>query len=248
MNRHQHERSTQGGLSTAILPWVERPEHIGDLRQFLSGFTHRCRNSLHGIKMSLYLCRRETAGPKPEAWARLERTYQEAERLLDRLQEIYRPMRTTMVRSSLGLLLGERLPVWRAWFAERGIAFEVESLVEEKPGDYDPMCLGSGLDAFVAWRLEDGTPCRTVRLAWQVNDGFFEVEWIESDCQHHAGIEPGGNSVSPRSGEGHAGDSLALPLLARVVAAHRGRVTFRRDPAFRLSVLWPQFQTEVQSR
>src|SRR6516225_9803227 len=117
MNRVQHEGIVESGLASAILPLVQRPECIGELRQFLSGFTHRCRNSLHGIKMSLYLYRRGIDGPAPENWVRLEQAYQETERLFDRLQEIYRPMHTTMVRSSLGQLLAERLPVWRNWFA-----------------------------------------------------------------------------------------------------------------------------------
>jgi len=248
MNRHQHEGTAEGGLSYAILPWVEQPERIGDLRQFLSGFTHRCRNSLHGIKMSLYLCRRGIEGPAPVAWAQLERTYQETERLFDRLQEIYRPMCTTMVRSSLGQLLAERLPVWRDWFTERGLTLEAVPPAEEGLGDYDPMHLGSGLDAFIAWRLEDGFSWGNVRLAWRVNQGFFEIEWNEVERQVPAGVESRGNPRSDRSGESRSGDSLALPLLVRIASAHGGRVIFRWDPAFHLTVLWPQFQADAKFR
>jgi len=246
MNQHQHEGTAEGRLSSAILPWVEQPERIGDLRQFLSGFTHRCRNSLQGIKMSLYLCRRGIEGPAPETWARLERTYQETERLFDRLQAIYRPMRTTMVRSSLGQLLAERLPVWRSWCTGRALTLEADPPAEEGLGDYDPMHLGSGLDAFIAWRLEHGFSYGNVRLAWRLNQGFFEVEWNEVDPQVPRGVESGGNPRSGRSGESTAGDSLALPLLARIAAAHGGRVIFRWDPAFHLTLLWPQFHADVK--
>jgi hypothetical protein len=247
MNWHRDEATAEGGLSTAILPWVEQPERIGDLRQFLSGFTHRCRNSLHGIKMSLYLCRRGIEGPAPDTWARLERTYQETEQLFDRLQEIYRPMCTTMVRSSLGQLLAERLPVWESWFAARGITLEADRPAEDGLGDYDPMYLGSGLDAFIAWRLEKGFACERVRFAWQVDEGFFAIEWNEVDGEFPSGVEAGGEPVSDRSSESRSGDSLALPLLARVAAAHGGRVAFRWDPAFQLTVLWPRFQSEAKS-
>ncbi len=246
MNRHQHERTGAGGLSSAILPWAEQPERVGELRQFLSGFTHRCRNSLHGIKMSLYLCRRGIEGRAPDAWARLEQTYQETERLFDRLQEIYRPMRATMVRSSLGQLLAERLPVWRSWFTEQGLTLEADPPAEEGLGDYDPMHLGSGLDALIAWRLEDGLACRSGRLAWRVNQGFFEVEWSEVDRQVPAGAESRGQLRSERSGEFRSADSLALPLLARIASAHGGRVLFRLDPTFQLTVLGPQFQAAAE--
>jgi len=247
MNRHQHEGTADGGLSSAILPWVEQPERIGDLRQFLSGFTHRCRNSLHGIKMSLYLCRRGIEGPVPDAWARLERAYRETERLFDRLQEIYRPMCATVVRSSLGQLLAERLPVWRFWFTERGLTLEADPPAEESLGDYDPMHLGSGLDAFIAWRLEEGISCGNVRLAWRVNQGFFEIEWNEVDRQVPAAVESRGIPRSDRSGEFRSGDSLALPLLARIASAHGGRVIFRWDPAFHLTVRWPRFRADAES-
>ncbi len=247
MNRHQHEGTAEGGLSSAILPWVTEPERIGEIRHFLSGFTHRCRNSLHGIKMSLYLCRRGIKGPMPDTWARLEQTYQETERLLDRLQEIYRPMRTTMVRSSLGQLLAERLPVWCSRFAERGLGFEVDPPAEEGLGDYDPMQLGSGLDAFIDWRLEVGLACESVRLAWRVNQGFFEIEWNELDRRVPAGVAYRASSGSDRRGESPTGDLLALPLLARIAAAHRGRVIIRCDPAFQLTALWPQFQADTKS-
>lgn len=145
MNRQQHEGIGGSGLSSAILPWVEQPERLHELRQFLSEYTHRCRNSLHGIKMSLYLFRRGIPEPPSDAWTRLERAYQDTERLFDRLQEIYRPMRTTMVRSPLGRLLCERLPVWCSWFAERGITLRADPPAEEVLGEYDPMHLSSRL-------------------------------------------------------------------------------------------------------
>ena len=42
-------------------------------------------------------------------------------------------------------------------------------------------------------------------------------------------------------------DPLALPLLARIVAAHGGHVESVREPArgFGLKLRWPQFQSSV---
>ncbi len=248
MNRQQHEGIGGSGLSSAILPWVEQPERLHELRQFLSEYTHRCRNSLHGIKMSLYLFRRGIPEPPSDAWTRLERAYQDTERLFDRLQEIYRPMRTTMVRSPLGRLLCERLPVWCSWFAERGITLRADPPAEEVLGEYDPMHLSSALDAFIAWRLEAGSSCGNARIAWRVQEGNFEIEWNEADG-HVPGIVDSENNLWPQGPEESCScDSLALPLLARIVSAHGGRVTFTCDPTCRLVVLWPQFHACTDSK
>jgi hypothetical protein len=244
MHRSQQE-ITADNLSAAILPWVETPERISDLRRFLSGFTHRCRNSLHGIKMSLYLCRRGMQGPAPDAWARLEQTYQETERLLDRLQAIYRPISTTKVRSTLGQLLAGRLPIWRSWFSERGLVLAANPPADESLGDFDPMHLGSGLDAFVGWRLEDGASCGNAQLAWRLSRGFFEVEWNEAARHVPFGADSRADHRSGWSGQAWSLDSLALPFLARIASAHGGRVIFRRSPAIHLTLVWPQFQPDA---
>jgi len=246
MDRHQHEGTAESGLAAAILPWVEQPERLRELRQFLGGFTHRCRNSLHGLKMSLYLFRRGIEGPVPDTWVRIERAYQETERLFDRLQEIYRPMQTTIVRSSLGQLLAERLPVWRSCFAERGLTLEADPPPEEVLGDYDPMHLASGLDAFIAWRLEDRLSCRNARLAWRVHQGFFELEWNEAGGPLQGAVESRRNTTFDHSGDCFGSDSLALPLLARIASAHGGWLIFGANPAWHLTVRWPQFQPDTE--
>jgi light-regulated signal transduction histidine kinase (bacteriophytochrome) len=245
MNRQQHEGITGSGLSSAILPWVEQPERVLELRQFLSEYTHRCRNSLHGIRMSMYLFRRGIEGPPPETWTMLERAYQETERLFDRLREIYRPIRTTMVRSSLGRLLTERLPVWRSSFADRGVTLEADPPAEEVVGDYDPMLVGSGLDALISWRLETSCSGRKVRLAWRAREGLFEVEWTEVDGHDCGAVESKNGFAHERSEESNSGDSLALALLARIASAHGGRAVFSGNPACHLIVRWPQFHDDA---
>ena len=87
----------------------------------LSSFNHHCRNSLNGIKMSLYLFKREAGGPMPGSWLELERIVSSSSSVLfDRLQVIYRPLTLTLVRSPLGRLVDERLPSWRSWFQPSG--------------------------------------------------------------------------------------------------------------------------------
>jgi hypothetical protein len=242
MSPHDQEGIAGTGLSAAILPWVEDPGRLPELRQFLSQYIHKCRNSLHGLKMSLYLFRRGMDGSVPDTWSRLERTYHETERLLDRLQQIYRPMATSMVRSSMGDFVDERLPVWRSWFAERGLAIRANPPAHDPPGEFDPMQLASGLDAFIAWRLEDRLAPGTVQLGWQVRAGWFEVEWSEVDADRSRSHQRQMNDMAPHLLEGRCVDSLALPLLARIAAAHGGRVTCSWNPACSLIVSWPQFQ------
>jgi hypothetical protein len=180
----------------------------------------------------------------PDAWAGIERAYQETERLFDRLQEIYRPMHVTLIRSSLARLIDGRLPAWRDSFTARGLSLHADRPSAEPPGDYDPMQLGSGLDAFIAWRLEDGSWCGDARLTWRVRQGYFEIEWNELDAGPPSAVDFSRSGASAQSGRSCSGDSLALPLLARVASAHRGRLSFSASPAWRVVIRWPQFQSD----
>ena len=81
-----HESATArrtGGGGTFLFgsPPGRRSGAIESFGTMLRGFNHRCRNSLNGIKMSLYL----TSGngwSRCPFWVELERTYQEIERCL----------------------------------------------------------------------------------------------------------------------------------------------------------------------
>jgi hypothetical protein len=242
MSPQPQQGAAEEGLSTSILRLIDHPERIEHLRQMLSSFNHRCRNSLNGIKMSLYLCKQDANGSRPDCWLELERTYQQLERLLERLQVIYRPLSLAPVRSPLGRLFDERLPSWRAWFNVRGRTIQVDAPVEDAPGDFDPMYLGLGFDAFVAWRAEAACADSQARLRWRILDGSFELTWEEALLENSATLsddEIGPNQPSRPKGRV---DCLALPLLARIVSAHGGCVETVSDPALVMRLGWPQFQ------
>jgi hypothetical protein len=247
MSPQPHEGPAEEGLSSSMLPVVSRPEQIECLRRMLSGFSHRCRNSLNGIKMSLYLFRRELKAPTPGCWKELEQMYLEIERFFDHLQTIYRPMALTMVRSPLGQLVADHEPDWRSWFQSSGRTLQVEPPRQDLPGDFDPIHLGMGLDAVVAWRAEARGVRHHPRLSWRIGDGFFEVCWDEAVTSCRPARPARGTGQSQGGRVSRRVDLLALPLLARIVAAHGGQVESTQQPAigFGLKARWPQFQSPV---
>jgi hypothetical protein len=234
-------------LSSSILRLVDDPERVECLRKMLSSFNHQCRNSLNGIKMSLYLFKREAGGPMPQCWLELERTYQELERLFDRLQVIYRPLSLTLVRSPFGQLVSERLHTWGSCIHVRGRALDVDPPGDDGPTDFDPMYLGLALDAFVAWRGEAGNANFQTRLSWKVEDDSLEVNWKETPPA--GACLAGETHRAGRHGSRPLGqiDSLALPLLARIVSAHKGFLETGSDPEFTMRLQFPRFQSGEQS-
>jgi hypothetical protein len=249
------EGAPEEGLSGSILRLVDNPCHLERLRLMLGSFNHRCRNTLNGIKMSLYLAKRETKGAMPLDWCELERDYEEIERLFDRLQTIYKPLRLSVIRSPLGRLIEEHLPMWRSLssagtgsMAGAGTG-KVEICLKkpeiELPCDFDPMYMGLGLDALVGWRLGHIPPANPPALSWNVTPDSCEIEWREepnvtgggahSTASHHA------RTNRPRV------DSLALPLLARVMHAHGGRQQVASEQGFAITLMWPRYQQESET-
>lgn len=244
MSPRPHDGPADEGLSAAFLRLVQDRRKVEALRSHLSGFCHRCRNSLNGIKLSLYLFRRQARGRVPECWSELESTYQQVEDLFDALQAIYRPMAIARVRLDVESLIAEHLPKWRSWFESRGLAIRLQGPEEPVPGDLDPVQLGAGLDAVARWRAEAGTTGTVARVGWSARDGAIELSWEESapgsaDAADRASTGPG----EDRRPAGPPVDSLALPILARVVAEHGGRLQIGTLPGLSLRARWPQFET-----
>jgi hypothetical protein len=242
MGPQAQEVRAEEGLSCSVLRFVDEPERIERLRHLLRGFNHRCRNSLNGIKMSLYLSRRQWNGATPPFWGEIEQTYQQIERLFDRLQVIYKPLSMTMVRSPLSPLFAERLPAWRSWFTQKGLDLQINPPERDDAGDFDPMHLGLGLDAFVAWRAEEGSTFGNPLLSWRVVEGDFEIAWSEGHCvSAEVTREPDSRRACEKRPASTV-DSLALPLLIRILSAHGGSHETSTDPAFALKLRWPRFK------
>ena len=95
------EEPVAEALSESLLRFVGGEGEIAQLRGGLGHFSHRCRNLLNGMKMSLYLVRRGPAGTLPPWWVDIEQSYMGIEELFEKLQRIYRPMPLTTVTSAM---------------------------------------------------------------------------------------------------------------------------------------------------
>ena len=166
-------------LSSSVRVQATEPGRNDCSRRLLSGFSHRCRNSLNGIKMSLYLFRRGARGEVPTCWGEIERSYQQLESLFDNLQLIYRPMTVTAVRCSLGQVIGDQQAKWRSYFNAKGRTLELVPPEREVVGEFDPIQIGMGLDSLARWRAEAGEARWHTRITWGARDDAFEICWVE---------------------------------------------------------------------
>ena len=233
------------GLSCSLLRIVQDERMLEQLRRELSSFSHRCRNLLSGMKMSLYLMRREAAGALPSWWEDIERNYRGIEQLLDELQSMYRPMPLTVVRAPFRSLVRDRESSWREWFTKVGATLEINPPVEESVGSLDPMCLRMGCDALVGWRAFTLRPGHVGRLSWHTADGWLHACWQEAPAMARAPEKPLDSLANDRSTQPAGQWMLALPLLARVVKAHGGAVHWTRFPAFEVRFGWPLEQATL---
>jgi hypothetical protein len=152
-----------------------------------------------------------------------------------------------MVRSPLGLLVVERLPTWRSWFGGKGRTLDIDRPDYDDSGDFDPTYLVLSLDAFIAWRAEAGHPKWQSLLSWRIADGTFEVSWDEIRPLRHSPDDEDAVGVPPGPQPAVCVDSLALPLLARVAAAHGGYLETTHEPPLALKLRWPRFRSNEPS-
>lgn len=217
-------------LASSLARVASDPQMVRALHELLGGYCHQCRNTLNSLKLSLYLARRDASSASLPIWSDLEPRYQRVEQSFDRLQTICRPMSLIPIRATLEMLLDERRASWTEMMAARGRVLEFVAPSEAIPGEFDPIRLLEGLDAFVRWRAEVGEPGQAATLEWGADPARFELCWTE----------PRACGFDPSDASDGGADALALPLLARVIAEHGG--TFRLDlgKGLRLEAAWPR--------
>ena len=236
MSHHPHDGSADEGLSGSLLRFIDDGQ-LEPLRQALGGFNHRCRNMLNSMKMGFYLTKRAAAEPMPERWEELVQTYTEVERLFDLVQSIYRTMSLTLVRRPFRAIVDEQERAWRQAFEREGLSLSIEPPDQESAGEFDAMRLSSALDGFIAWRASRLAPGGVATLGWSTTPKGFQVDWRESPPRSLG--DPVRLPSSPHAALAATTRSLSLPLLARVVAEHRGRLHWSPRPCAEARLRWP---------
>ncbi|GAC1447803.1 MAG: hypothetical protein NVSMB9_30380 [Isosphaeraceae bacterium] len=215
------------------------PDQTRHLHEILGGYCHQSRNLLNNLKMSLYLAQKESDPLTAEFWRGLEPRYEVVEQYFDRVQQICRPLRLTLVKLPLRLLIEDRLPAWNRELASKGRRMRIDPPTSSDVGLFDPAHLGQGFDALVAWRALIGDSSCDLRLRWTTEPGWFHLEWdeptrsdsaINGTMPHHAGVP-----TDP--GEGPS--ALTIPLLTRILSLHGGRLETNAHPGWQLRMRWP---------
>ena len=196
---------------------------VGDLHDCFGELCHALRNRLQTLNLGLYMARRTGSIPA-EACLRVEGHYQRFERLVDQLQWTCRPAEVQAVCLPLGMLVEERRGVWDERFAARDCRVVVVEAVDEDAGWFDPSRLGLALDALSLWRAEVLTPGSIVEIGWRVRRGLFEFDWAEFGEPVESGMR--------------GAQSLALAMLGRAMADHRGSLCISEDSDFSVSLRW----------
>lgn len=220
---------TSGGLALTLVPVASDPAQAETLYRSLRDYCHTVRNRLNGLKITLYLASQDASGPDRDALSDLEHHYQGIERFVDQLQMIYRPLHLDPMSIHLGTMLEDRREAWASRMDLRGMTLRWLPPRDEPRGRFDPIRLIAALDAFVTWRAEVGTPGGTAHVSWRFHDGTVAMAWEEPPSFEEP--ELAHEDIPPAS--------LALPILARVVAAHEGRLVVDEGDGFRVRIRLP---------
>lgn len=232
-----HEGSAELRLCDALLGFVDGGR-LDSLRQTLRGFNHRFRNLLNSLRMSFYLAKRSGFQSGSDRWGEIDRAYKEVEQFQSRLETIYQAMPLTPINGRLGALVNEREATWVDWFRQNGDELILEAPEEESEGRFDPMFLGTALDGFIAWRAASLSPGSRATLRWTADGEDFAIDWTERSSES-PGSRPSAPARSASRSLSETTASLSLPLLARVVAEHGGRLSWSREPEIEARVRWP---------
>ena len=223
------ETDAMEGLSGELLRVVADPSKVEDLYRILGEYCHLIRNRLNSLNLGMYLARRTGPAAGGTPWPELDRRCTDLEQFIERLQTICRPMRLSPFQGTIELLVQHLAPAWERAFAARRIRLEMHPPRRPAVGTFDLIRLGQGLDALAAWRCKALPPGSAVRLDWRSADEDLVLEWVER-------VDP--EAMTDRGRE-EPDSSLALPLLARILSVHGGRLHLTRDGGIRLELRWP---------
>jgi hypothetical protein len=215
-------------LTASLVRVAADPAQVRSLHEILGSFCHQSRNLLNSVKLTLYLASRVRPCGTAGSWSSVEQRYRAVEAIFDRLQSICRPMVLTPLRASFAALVDDRRTAWISTMALRGRTLTFAPPAEDVVGEFDPIRLGEGLDAFVAWRAEVVPNGQPAHLAWCEEQGQFRLDWEESA----SGARTVGDRVDSST-------SLALPFLTRVISAHGGTLELGDGDGSRLTIRWP---------
>lgn len=232
------EASTAPRLCDALLGFVDGNQ-LDPLQQALRGFNHRFRNLLNGLRMGFYLAKRSGLEEASERWTEIDRTYAAIEQFQTRLQTIYQAMPLTPIVGRFGALVGERATTWTDWFRQNGNELVLETPDGESEGRFDPMFLGTALDNFVAWRAAALPRGGRATLRWTADPDGFSIDWTERAAERTAAPMTTPTTSHTPGPLSATTASLSLPLLARVIAEHGGRLSWTREPRVEARFCWP---------
>lgn len=208
-------------LARSLAELVRDPDRVAALYGSLGDQCHRWRNMLNALKLSLHLARRACGEAERAFWAEVDVRYRTLETFLEDLQFVCRPADLKPIRIPLGAFVADRRATWTERVAARGGTLD---LATDPPAataavvDLDLLRMTRAFDAFVAWRAEAAAP-GPFRLAVCAEGPWARLDWREGRAgPRAAAAEPPGNP-----------SSLALPMLARVLALHGGDLEARRD-------------------
>ena len=185
------------------------------------------------MKMSFYLAKRSSPGPLSERWGELDQTYCAVEQLFEHLSTIYRNMPLSLMKVPFGSLAAERSSGWSDCFERAGSTLTLEPPEREAVVEFDAMRLTAAIDGFVAWRAGSMPRGGRAFLTWSTDGNCIELVWRERPPAVALTDAPEDRRPSSATG------ALSLPLLARVIAEHRGRLAWTREPHVEARIRWP---------
>ena len=126
--------------------------------------------------------------------------------------------------------------------SSRGAVLDIVPPLREARGEFDPSYLSLGLDGFVSWRAASIATDETARLTWRTEGPDFVVVWEETQGPSDGRLLDSPCTGVPTSGLQATNRSLAMPLLARIMTAHRGVMEWTSKPGFKVLLRWPLAQ------